>query len=55
METSELKDADLACHYIFGDKGYETSQVNIPVRFFILEHADLQRTALHQQKLGNRK
>ena len=25
METSGVKDADLACHYIFGDKGYETS------------------------------
>ena len=25
METSGVKDADLACRYIFGDKGYETS------------------------------
>ena len=25
METSGIKDADLACHYIFGDRGHETS------------------------------
>ena len=27
METSGVKDADLACRYIFGDKGYETSPI----------------------------
>ena len=33
METSGVKDADLACRYIFGDKGTKHLQVNIQVQF----------------------
>ena len=66
METSGVKDADLACHYIFGDKGYETSPSKYSGSIFLswsmltyseqdLNTEHLQEVAKIRKKYGTKK